>query len=396
MINSTSALTYKVYPMEKDKEKKKCKKWKIQVNLPAKAKNGKKIYPKKRIVFTGTYRQAEIAAEEFKDQLETELRNHGSIQDGSHFLSSYCKDFYALKSSRDSLSEKSLTRLKHSLDSLILNHEDVLLNQVTTSSLTKAMIALKEGHSSSKKKLSPATLSKYLMYWRQMFEQAYEDGLIDINPAARVKHIRVPKPNKHALTLEEAHELYEQLDPRNRSEIGVIISLYCGLRQSEVLNLTWGDIDFENACLTVKKSKTNAGIRQIPIIKEAIDSLKIRKEFVEQAIQTFNEQQTSRKHKLCLSDDCYVCSDVIGTIKCGPSMLTNWWKRNRKRLGCEQITLHELRHTFATLLAKADVHPSVMQKFLGHSTSRLSLEVYTHVHQEDMELAKDKLQRIIK
>ena len=77
-------------------------------------------------------------------------------------------------------------------------------------------------------------------------------------------------------------------------------------------------------------------------------------------------------------------------------MLTKWWQRNREHLGCEQITLHELRHTFATLLAKADVHPSVMQKFLGHSTSRLSLEVYTHVHQEDMNIAKDKLQQIIK
>ena len=382
--------------MEKDKERKKCKKWKIQVNLPPKASNGKTVYPKKRIVFSGTFRQAEIAAEEFKGQLETELRNHGSIHDGRYFLSSYCKDFYALKSSRDSLDPKSLTRLKHSLDNLMLNHEDVLLNQVTTISLTNALIALKNGHSSSKRKLAPATLSKYLIYWNQMFEQAFEDGIIDSNPAARVKHPKIPKPNKHALTLDEAHALYVQLDPRNRSEIGVIVSLYCGLRQSEVLNLKWSDIDFDTGYLTVRKSKTNAGIREIPLLDEVISSLKTRKEFAKQEVKKYNAAQPSKKTRLNFDEDCYVCAGEIGTLKPGSSMLTKWWQRNRKHLGCEHITLHELRHTFATLLAKADVHPSVMQKFLGHSTSRLSLEVYTHVHQEDMNIAKNKLQQIIK
>lgn len=395
-MTNTQTLTYKVYPMEKDKPAKKCKKWKIQVKLPAESRNGKMSYPKKRKVFNGSYREAEVAAEEFKKQLEIDLRNFGKLPNGRYFLSSYCRDFYSLKSERDGLDQKSLERIKHAIDNLLLNHEDVLVQQVTTRSLTDALIKLKEGNSTSRKKLQPATLSKYLMYWKQIFEQACEDGLIDTNPAARIKHIKIPKPNKKALTLEQAHKLYVQLDPRNRSEIGTIISLYCGLRQSEVLNLTWADIDFKNKTLRVKKSKTNAGVREIPIVEEVIESLKTRKAAAQKEVETYNHEQTDEKYKLELSNEGYVCSCLDGTVKCEASMLTQWWKRNKERLGFEEFTFHELRHTFATLLAKADVHPSIMQKFLGHSTSRLSLEVYTHVHQEDMEAAKDKLQLIIK
>lgn len=389
-------LTYKIYPLETGKEKKKCRKWRIQINLPAKSKNGKMTYPRKRVVFNGSYREAEVEAEEIKGKLEQEYRAFGKIQDSRCFLSTYCHDFCRLKSERDGLDGKSLGRLKHAINNLLLNHDDVLLKDVTTRSLTDALISLKEGNSLSKKKLCAATLSKYVMYWKQMFEQAYEDGLIEQNPAARIKHIKIPKPDKKALTLEQAHELYAQLDARNRSEIGTIISLYCGLRQSEVLNLKWKDIDFDKKMLKVRKSKTNAGVREFPIIDEVIESLEIRKREAQKEVEEYNAKQTSEKHKLPFNEDCYVCSGVIGVLKSEDSMLTQWWKRNKKRLGFEEFTFHELRHTFATLLAKADIHPSVMQKFLGHSTSRLSLEVYTHIHQEDMEVAKNKLQTIIK
>ena len=70
MNTLNKALTYKVYPLEKNKEKKKCKKWSIQVNLPPSSKNGKIIYPKKRKTFTGQYRQAEEVAKAFQVELE--------------------------------------------------------------------------------------------------------------------------------------------------------------------------------------------------------------------------------------------------------------------------------------------------------------------------------------
>ena len=178
--------------------------------------------------------------------------------------------------------------------------------------------------------------------------------------------------------------------------MGTIISLYAGLRASEVLNLKWGDIDFQQKTLTVTKSKTKAGLRIVPLLEEIREALEIRKAYLEDEIANYNAKQTDEKLQLVLDNDCYVCSGIIGKIKSNPDLLSKWWQRNREQLGFPKITFHELRHTFATFLAKADVHPSVMQKLLGHSTAKTSLEIYTHVHQEDLDTAMSKVQSIIK
>lgn len=44
-----------------------------------------------------------------------------------------------------------------------------------------------------------------------------------------------------------------------------------------------------------------------------------------------------------------------------------------------ECTIHELRHTYLTMLAESGVHPTVMQELAGHSSSEITLEIYTHV-----------------
>lgn len=391
------SLTSNVYPAEKGKERKKCRKWYLQVQLPAESKDGKIIYPKKRKTFHGSYREAVKAAEEFRTSLEYEIKDFGNVPSNRYFLKDYCNEFYQLRAARDNLEKKSLDRLKHALDNLLLVHDNVLLTQITTMSLNKALIELKNGHSLSKKKLSPSTLSKYLMYWKQMLEQAYEDGLIDKNPASRLKQPKGEKPIKKALTIKQSNELIAQLDPTQRSEIGIVVALRCGLRQSEILNLQWKDINFKTNILKVTKSKTQAGIRKIPMMDEACKCLQIRKEYCKKEVEEYNSLQTNEKHKLKMTDNWYVCGGTIGLLKPNANLLSTWWKRNYEKLGIEKgFTLHELRHTFATHLAEAGVHPSVMQKMLGHSTSKMSLEVYTHVNQDDLALANEKFQSLFK
>lgn len=388
------SLSFAVYPLEK-KPKGYCREWMMQVNLPPNVENGEVKYKKKRKRFKGKYSDAKIAVQIFRDEIEQEYIDYSGINNHRYTLQEYCNFFYELKSGREDVELASLQRVKHALDSLLLNHPDCFLDQVSTTSLTKALIALKHGNSLSKNELSPATLSKYLMFWKQMFSQAYNDGIIPSNPAARVKKIKGQKPVKHALSLEEAHALFNQLNPTQRSEIGSIISLYSGLRQSEVLNLKWKDISDDFRQLTVTKSKTRAGLRTIPLITEVSESLKVRKNYVLKLVDDYNQKQSDEKTRLVFDEGWYVCSDVIGSIKSEKSMLSQWWQRNRERLGCGYITFHELRHTYATLLAKSNVHPSMMQALLGHSTSRMSMEVYTHVHQDDYEEAIEKLQELI-
>lgn len=77
-----------------------------------------------------------------------------------------------------------------------------------------------------------------------------------------------------------------------------------------------------------------------------------------------------------------------------PAGLGRWWYRHRAAFGLEGWTLHELRHTFLTLAAKKGVHPSIMQKLAGHSTARITMEIYTHANMEDKRAAMNSLQEV--
>ena len=74
-----------------------------------------------------------------------------------------------------------------------------------------------------------------------------------------------------------------------------------------------------------------------------------------------------------------------------PNTVTHWWEKHRAEYGCEGVTLHELRHTYITSLARAGVHPKVMQELAGHSSVDVSMNVYSHLSLEDKRAAVKSL-----
>ncbi len=74
---------------------------------------------------------------------------------------------------------------------------------------------------------------------------------------------------------------------------------------------------------------------------------------------------------------------VFADSKGGPMRKNNFTRRSwwplRERAGLDKVRFHDLRHTAASLLLSAGVHPKVVQERLGHSTVALTLDVYSHV-----------------
>jgi integrase len=66
-----------------------------------------------------------------------------------------------------------------------------------------------------------------------------------------------------------------------------------------------------------------------------------------------------------------------------------------KRAGLPDVRFHDLRHSCASLLAYMNVHPSVVMAILGHSTSRLTMDLYTHVDPALLRDAADKMQHLL-
>lgn len=74
--------------------------------------------------------------------------------------------------------------------------------------------------------------------------------------------------------------------------------------------------------------------------------------------------------------------------------MSRWWTLARDGYGLSGFTLYELRHTYLTLLAESGVHPKVMQELAGHSSSQITMDIYTHVNLEAKREAVDMVGKI--
>jgi integrase len=247
---------------------------------------------------------------------------------------------------------------------------------------------------------SRSALNKTLEVIRVLLDQAYEMDLIKKNPAKtklakkhlpksdKPKHIYLNPFQVNALSkeIEKTHPIYSAMIP---------LMAYTGLRSGEVRALTWEDIDFDNATLTINKSvndnqdmvisdpKTEGSSRTIQL-----DSITLKR-MVE--------------HKDKLPEDCVLVfpnmrgnqngSDVLCT---NPIRARNFKRRVLqpavKKLGLpEEVNLHTFRHTsvYLGVLSGSDI--LAISKRLGHKSIRITADTYSDLFKEtDMELA-DKL-----
>jgi hypothetical protein len=77
-----------------------------------------------------------------------------------------------------------------------------------------------------------------------------------------------------------------------------------------------------------------------------------------------------------------------------PNAVTLAFRRIIKKAGLRSLRIHDLRHTHATLMLKAGVHPKVVSERLGHANISITLDIYSHVLPGIQEAAAEKFDRI--
>lgn len=150
----------------------------------------------------------------------------------------------------------------------------------------------------------------------------------------------------------------------------VVILIYSGLRISEFLNLKKSDCHLDKKYITIQKSKTDAGVRIVPIAD---------------VVLPFWKSMIDRSK----------CEYVASTIEGKKFTYDNFSKRYYKPLMSEfhmEHTVHETRHTFISLLVSAGVNMTVIKKIVGHkSIMNLTEKVYTHIEVEELIVAVNKI-----
>ena len=100
-----------------------------------------------------------------------------------------------------------------------------------------------------------------------------------------------------------------------------------------------------------------------------------------------------------LCGEGYVETGLVATREDGswihPERFSRWFEAHRKKAGLPAIRAHDLRHTHATLLLQAGVHPKVVQERLGHSSITVTLDTYSHVIPAMQEDAAELAARLV-
>jgi integrase len=232
--------------------------------------------------------------------------------------------------------------------------------------------------------LAPKTVRNIHIALRRSLADAVRYGLVARNVATLVKP---PAPVRAELSTWTAAEVREFLaaveDDRLVPAYRLLIAT--GMRRGEVLGLRWPDVDLGKARLTVNRSLTVVDERLVwssPKTPRSRRSLSLDPE-TGAVLRAHRARQA--KEKLAAgpawTDDDLVFSNELGE-PLHPNRFTRSFRAAVRRAGVRPIRLHDLRHTWATLALEAGVHPKVVSERLGHATTSITLDIYSHVQPE--------------
>lgn len=229
---------------------------------------------------------------------------------------------------------------------------------------------------------------------RQALGQAERWGLVRRNVAQLVTPPRYRPSERRPFTVDEQHRILDAAKG-DRFYVAVVVVHACGLRQSELLGLRWIDVDLERRVLRtrvqygrdgrLRETKTSAGVRSVPLPRVAADVLRTHRA----------DQQRERAAAGPLWDDWGL---VLTTRQGRPVSHHNArrsWNRILDQAGVDLRGIHHMRHTYVTMLAERGVHQRTAQQLAGHSDSRMTQEVYTHVTDPMFDAAAEAIDRVI-
>ena len=219
--------------------------------------------------------------------------------------------------------------------------------------------------------LSPRTVLHAHRVLCNALEGAVRLGLVSRNVAKSVLPLRVPGKEMRSLTWQELSHLISSVkNPRHRSLYQ--LAAQTGLRRSELLGLRWGDVDFKNGILSVRRAlvRLSSGECEPSAPKSGYGrSLALFPETVELLRELPNSHSGNGDFVYCKPDGSHLDPDVV----------TRAFGRTARTAGFDGLRFHDLRHTHASLLLKEEVHPKVVSERLGHASIEITLNLYSHV-----------------
>ena len=255
--------------------------------------------------------------------------------------------------------------------------------------------------------LAHSTIKGFYAMLNPSFEMAVADEIIRKNPVTgTLGDYGAPAKEKEALTLEQQEKLLKFVENSKvyKAHLPMMQIMFGAcLRVSETIGLTWSDVDMKNReihvggqlvyyegdegyCFHDSETKTDAGIRTIPMTQTVYDAFRKQKELnlmlglqsnVEIGGRSGFIFNTKHGRPIMPAGVNSFLKNIVNAYNKKETALAA--QENREPELMPHISAHTLRHTGCTRLGENNVNPKVMQYVMGHSDAKITMNVYNHI-----------------
>ena len=257
---------------------------------------------------------------------------------------------------------------------------------------------------------------------RECLESAKNNRIISENPCF---DITVPWENvtkeRRFLSQEEQNRFLKQVENNWYKEMFYIMFL-TGMRIGEVGGLKWEDVDFKNKCININRSLScqyESGVKTVRLIAPKTHNSYRKIPFMGEAEEMFLSQKKKQEKikrelgKRYRSDGEF--SDLVFVTSMGSPVFRHHAEKEVKKVVkaineqedfdsvreqrephyFEDLYPHAIRHTFCSRCFQLNMNPKVVQKLMGHQHYSTTIDIYTHVMQDDIDSEVCKLESAI-
>ncbi len=254
----------------------------------------------------------------------------------------------------------------------------------------------------SQQGLSPKTVKNIHGVIHRALEQAVRVGYLRTNPATVCNLPKIVKPKITPFTDEQITDLISELRATNHKFATLyIVTLFTGMRQGEVLGLSWDDVDFYRGTILVRrqlrKLKGRGNGYEFAQPKDG-DSRIIKPAA---SVMELLRRQRKRQEEMKRAADCMWnnADNLVFTNEFGGHLahvtVYKAFKSVVTKLGIPSSRFHDLRHTFVVVSLENGDDVKTVQENLGHATASFTLDVYGHVNDRMCNESSERMENFI-
>jgi integrase len=372
------------------------KTWQLVVDNGFEVKDGVKTRRQEVRSFFGTRREADDALRAFIE----EIKKGVLVRDRKRTLEAFLTEWLARK--RLELAPKSYGVYEQRTRTHIIP----ALGEIPLAGLRKehvrAALDIWNKATIAKRPITARTVHAIFSTLRTALHDAQDAGLITALPFSKRM---APKKIKKEIATPDETEVLALLNYLDATSLGAPtrIAVLTGLRQGELLGLTWEAIDFERRVLHVRQSiessrnaagervvrfkepKTAKSRRVVPLTTRAVEVLRgIRADQARQALLLGGP----------LGDGRLVFPHPTTGDMWKPDSFAKDFARHVRLSGLPKVTFHSMRHAYASISLRAGTPLKVVSDLLGHTTLATTADLYTHVVDDLRTEAADRLEAV--